>query len=175
MEIGSIANIASVLIACAAFWLSWRTHRRQDRADLPVVTADLKQPGAGGWRELAFVAKNRSPASWQIVEAAIQRPFDAKISQATHRTNGERPWEVLAMLPPSSKARSRTTVAGANMGPAGESSDTHHGSLFVWLPSSSRSRAVSIRLILSSNDAARRSMTIDIKRTASADISTAKD
>lgn len=182
IEIGSVTSICALLISAAALAVSWRVHRRQVKAELPVVTASVGRR-AGHWWPVYVWVRNRSEVSWTIEETTIAKPRGAKVilAGALRRADPDQPWKILDVPPPSPESLSNKARIGVVLravgAPAGGmgASESHGEWLSVFDPSASPRLSLSIRLILRSNAAERRSITIVITRTATDDSSTASD
>lgn len=183
IDVGPLATIYATLVSSAALWLSWRNYRREAAAELPIAEASIGKRAGQRW-PVYFSVLNRSDASWTITEAVVVRPRGAKLIRASDllRPAPEQPWRVVAVDPPPPEQLTNRVTIDTKLMPAGRgrhdepgNSDRHGEWLSVFVPSSARRINLSMRIILCSNEAARRSMTITIKRTAVADAAIASD
>lgn len=176
IDFGTATSIAALTVALASFALALSVHRRQIRAELPLVTAELS-PHALGWWRLDVTVMNRSAVPWRIERARVTKPREGKIirQSSLRRPNAARPWQVDTLPLPEPETVTRDIEIRVSLQPAGTegdplivgSRDRHSEALLVFLTrsTSSRRRAISISLILRSNAADRRSTTIAITRT----------
>lgn len=177
MEIGPLASVVAAMASCATLWISWRLYRRQTKGDLPVVSADVEHHD-GPWWIVKISVKNRSPVEWTANEVAIRAPKGGKVTwaHALERSNAEQPWKIEAAPPPDPETLASSLRLNLKAFPTGAKGDHRGASVLVWVPSSgpsTHSTGLSMRLSLSSIDAERRSIAIDIKRTLTADSRTA--
>lgn len=170
MEIGPLASVVAAMASCATLWISWRVYRRQTKGDLPVVSADVEHRG-GPWWIVKISLKNRSPVEWTADEITIRTPKGGRVTRAAvlERSNAEQPWKIEATPPPDPETLATSLRLNLKAFPAGAKGDHRGASVLVWVPSSggmsTHSIGLSMRLSLSSIDAERRSIAIDINRT----------
>jgi len=175
LEIGPLASVGALMVSLLALWISWRVYRRQASADLPVVSADLIRHAEGWWRVKISVL-NRSPVEWSAAAVTVRKPRGARIlrEQSLSRSQADKPWVIEQDPLPDPATLSNRAKTFLAVLPAGQGGSHRSDSMLVWVPPSRRSAILSIRVSLSSKDAARRQITTDIVRALSEAARTAK-
>ncbi len=169
--ISAISAIAAVVGAIIALLVYLRPYKVQP----PKMTVTVGR--SDGLYRIEVGAKNWSVQNWAAIEMNVLRPRGSKIvSEFEARQSDGAGGVVINPQTIDWPARSNTcrmylAVAPRGSSPKGHSalimgqSDSAHETLLLLVPDSMRSRKLSMRLTLVSNDAVDRAKTITIKRT----------
>ena len=160
----------SAVAATIASAIAWRVYRNQSEAEAPLVSCVVRPDAKIS--EIICVSleiRNYSDAAWRIVELRIPWPRGVRaIHQRDARSRHPISPEDIRLE--SLSAATSTVDMGHDLRPVGDTgirgrrNDIRHVDVYL-ARSSIRSKKVSMRLILASNDAVQRRKVIAIKRT----------
>jgi len=183
-----IATIA-LLISMLSLRISRQKHQREMLAERPTATAEITPTGQPGWLEVSLRVINRSSVGQQWDDIRVVKPTGCLLLEVNEKLRTKDPittWKKIFVNPlPVEQASARLKV-GVRLKETGKEApamngvrigygDNHFVSFLVFVPPSQRRKRLSIRVSLRSMEPVERSSLIDIKRTALADTSTAKD